>query len=214
MDVNDIKAGLLKHRIIPVVAIEKVEDALPLADALIAGGLPLIEITFRTAEASAVIAKINLERPEILLGAGTILTIDELKAAMDNGASFGVAPGFNPKIVEEALKNNFPFMPGIMTPTDLEAALSLGIKNFKFFPAEAAGGVKYLSSLSAPYAHKQIQFVPTGGINLNNLAEYLSLKSVMVVGGTWIAKSADINAGAWETISSNCKEARKIIEKL
>ena len=214
MDVNDIKARLLKHRIIPVVAIEKEEDALPLADALIAGGLPLIEITFRTAVASAVIAKLHTERAEILLGAGTILTIDELKAAMDNGASFGVAPGFNPKIVEESLINNFPFMPGVMTPTDLEAALSLGVQNFKFFPAEAAGGVKYLSSLSAPYAHRQIQFVPTGGINLTNLADYLSLKSVMVVGGTWIAKSADINAGAWKAITSNCKKARSIIEQL
>ncbi len=105
MDEIDIKTALLKYRIIPVVAIEKEEDALPLADALIAGGLPLIEITFRTAVASAVIAKLHTERAEILLGAGTILTIDELKAAMDNGASFGVAPGFNPKIVEEALRN-------------------------------------------------------------------------------------------------------------
>jgi 2-dehydro-3-deoxyphosphogluconate aldolase/(4S)-4-hydroxy-2-oxoglutarate aldolase len=214
MDVNDIKARLLKHRIIPVVAIEKEEDALPLADALIAGGLPLIEITFRTAVASAVMAKLHTERAEILLGAGTILTIDELKVAMDNGASFGVAPGFNPKIVEESLKNNFPFMPGVMTPTDLEAALSLGIQNFKFFPAEAAGGVKYLSSLSAPYTHRHIQFVPTGGINPTNLADYISQKVVMAVGGTWIAKLADINAGAWEAITSNCKKARSIIEQL
>jgi 2-dehydro-3-deoxyphosphogluconate aldolase/(4S)-4-hydroxy-2-oxoglutarate aldolase len=135
MDINIIKEKLFEHKIIPIIAIEQIEDALPLVDALIAGGLPLIEITFRTAVASPVMAKINAERPEILLGAGTILTINELKSAIDNGTAFGVAPGFNPKIVEEALKNNFPFMPGIMTPTDLEGALSLGIQNFKFFPA-------------------------------------------------------------------------------
>jgi 2-dehydro-3-deoxyphosphogluconate aldolase/(4S)-4-hydroxy-2-oxoglutarate aldolase len=159
-------------------------------------------------------AIIKKERPEILLGAGTILTLDELKMAIDIGAAFGVAPGFNPKIVQESLKNNFPFMPGVMTPTDLEGALSLGIQIFKFFPAEAAGGAKYLSSLSAPYSHRNIQFIPTGGVNLLNLTEYLLLKSVMAVGGTWIAKSVDINNGAWETVTKNCLEAKKVIEGL
>jgi 2-dehydro-3-deoxyphosphogluconate aldolase / (4S)-4-hydroxy-2-oxoglutarate aldolase len=213
MDIYEIKAKLSKHGVIPVIAIENELDALPLADALIAGGLPLIEITFRTSVASAVMAEISKERPEMLLGAGTILTTDELKKAVDSGATFGVAPGFNPIIVEEALKNNFPFMPGIMTPSDLEGALSLGVQNFKFFPAEATGGVKYLSSISAPYSHKQITFIPTGGINLSNLIEYLSLDTVIAVGGTWIAKSADIRIKAWESITSKCKEARKIIDK-
>jgi 2-dehydro-3-deoxyphosphogluconate aldolase/(4S)-4-hydroxy-2-oxoglutarate aldolase len=179
------------HRIIPVIAIEQVEDALPLADALIEGGLPLIEITFRTKSATEVI---------------------ELKSAMDNGATFGVAPGLNPLIVEEALKNNFPFMPGIMTPSDLETGLSMGLTNFKFFPAGAAGGISYLSSLSAPYAHKDVQFVPTGGINTNNLKEYLEMKTVIAVGGTWIAKSADIGSGKWEKIKSNCQEAIKLVD--
>ena len=214
MNTDQLKDILFRLKVIPVIAIDNVEDAIPLADALIAGSLPLIEITFRTAAARAVMAMIKNERPEILLGAGTILDTEELKMAIDNGAAFGVAPGFNPKIAQEALKNNFPFMPGIMTPTDLEAALSLGIQIVKFFPAEAAGGIKYLSSLSAPYAHKNIQFIPTGGVNLLNLTEYLRLKSVIAVGGTWIAKSADINNGAWNTITTNCLETKKIIEEL
>jgi 2-dehydro-3-deoxyphosphogluconate aldolase/(4S)-4-hydroxy-2-oxoglutarate aldolase len=183
------------------------EDAYPLADALIEGGLPLIEITFRTAVAADVIAKLKSKNQDILLGAGTVLNVDELKSAIDNEAAFGVAPGLNPLVVEEALKNNFPFMPGIMTPSDLDKGLSMSITNFKFFPAGAAGGVSYLSSLSAPYSHKGVQFMPTGGVNINNLKDYLDLKVVMAVGGTWIAKSSDITSGDWEQIKSNCNEA-------
>jgi 2-dehydro-3-deoxyphosphogluconate aldolase/(4S)-4-hydroxy-2-oxoglutarate aldolase len=211
---NDIYSKIKNHRIIPVIAIERLEDALPLADALIDSGLPLIEITFRTKVAADVIKTLNGQRPVMLLGAGTILTRDELKASIDNGASFGVAPGLNPAIVEEALKNDFPFMPGIMTPSDLEIGLSLGITNYKFFPAGAAGGVSYLSSLSAPYSHKGVQFVPTGGVNPDNLNEYLGLNTVMAVGGTWIAKSADINSGNWEKIKSNCQEAHAILHSI
>ncbi len=208
---NSVYEKIKSHRVVPVIAIENLEDAVPLADALIEGGLPLIEITFRTSVAAQVISILNSEKPGILLGAGTILTADELKAAVDNGASFGVAPGLNPKIVEEALKNNFPFMPGVMTPTDLEMGLSLGLRNFKFFPAGAAGGVSYLSSLSAPYSHKGIQFVPTGGVNTGNLAEYLDLSAVMAVGGTWIAKSTDIKSGNWEKITANCREVHSLL---
>jgi 2-dehydro-3-deoxyphosphogluconate aldolase/(4S)-4-hydroxy-2-oxoglutarate aldolase len=204
---SDVYEKIRKHRIIPVIAIENYEDAIPLAEALIQGGLPLIEITYRTDVAAQVIGKLKKQTPDILLGAGTILTLDELKSAIDNGAAFGVAPGLNPVIVEEALKNDFPFMPGIMTPSDLESGLNLGITNFKFFPAGAAGGVSYLSSLSAPYSHKGVQFVPTGGVNLSNLNDYLGLKTVIAVGGTWIAKSADIKSGDWAKIRSNCREA-------
>jgi len=208
---SEVYEKIKKHRIVPVIAIEDIDDAIPLADALIEGGLPLIEITFRTPVAAGVIAKLSAEKPDILLGAGTILSLDDLKSAIDNGASFGVAPGLNPVVVEEALKKNFPFMPGVMTPSDLEAGLSLGITNFKFFPAGAAGGVPYLSSLSAPYSHKGVQFVPTGGVNPDNLKEYLGLNTVMAVGGTWIAKSVDINSGEWEKIKTNCRDANNFI---
>ena len=203
---------LKKYRIVPVIAIDDPDKALPLADALIEGGLPLIEITFRTSAAAEVIARLRRERTDLLVGAGTVLTRDDLKSAIDNGALFGVAPGFNPKIIEEALKNNFPFMPGIMTPSDIEAGLALGIQTFKFFPAEAAGGIKYLTSIAAPYLHKKIKFVPTGGVNITNLRDYLSIDSVMAVGGTWIAKSDDLKSGNWEKIRSNCRAALNKIQ--
>lgn len=194
-----------KFRIVPVIAIEDADSALPLADALIEGGLPVAEITFRTEAAAAVILKIAKERPDMLIGAGTILTIENLKRAIDCGAKFGVAPGFNPKIVEESLKLNFPFSPGVMTPTDIEAAIGYGIKVLKFFPAEAAGGTKMLKSLAAPYAHLGVRFIPTGGINLEILNNYLSIPQVLAVGGTWIAKAEDINNKNWKQISINCK---------
>jgi 2-dehydro-3-deoxyphosphogluconate aldolase/(4S)-4-hydroxy-2-oxoglutarate aldolase len=192
-------------RIVPVIAIEDADSALPLADALIEGGLPVAEITFRTVAASAVISKIAKERPEILIGAGTILTTDNLKKAIDCGARFGVAPGFNQRIVEEALKLNFPFSPGIMTPTDIEAALGYGIKVLKFFPAEAAGGIKMLKSLVGPYTHLGIRFIPTGGITLENINQYLTIPQVLAVGGTWIAKAEDIRKKNWNQIKLNCK---------
>ncbi len=194
-----------KLRIVPVIAIEDADAALPLADALFEGGLPVAEITFRTVAASAVISKIAKERPDMLIGAGTILTIDNLKKAIDCGAMFGVAPGFNYRIVEEALKLNFPFSPGIMTPTDIEGALGYGIKILKFFPAEAAGGTKMLKSLAAPYAHLGVRFIPTGGITPDNINQYLNVPQVLAVGGTWIAKAEDINKKNWNQIKLNCK---------
>jgi 2-dehydro-3-deoxyphosphogluconate aldolase/(4S)-4-hydroxy-2-oxoglutarate aldolase len=205
----DVFQRIEKFRIVPVIAIEDADSALALADALIDGGLPVAEVTFRTVAASAVISKIAKERPEVLIGAGTILTIDNLKSAIDCGAQFGVSPGFNPKIVEESLKMNFPFSPGIMTPTDIEAAIGYGIRVLKFFPAEAAGGTKMLKSLAAPYAHLGVRFIPTGGINLDILDNYLSIPQVLAVGGTWIAKAEDINNKNWKQISINCKWQKK-----
>lgn len=203
--IDEIYQRIGKYRIVPVIAIEDADSALALADALIEGGLPVAEITFRTEAASAVIFKIAKERPGMLIGAGTILTIDNLKRAIDCGAKFGVSPGFNPKIVEESVKLNFPFSPGIMTPTDIEAAIGFGIKVLKFFPAEASGGTKMLKSLVAPYAHLGIRFIPTGGINLEILNNYLNIPQVLAVGGTWIAKAEDIKNKNWQQISINCK---------
>jgi len=208
---NEIYDKISTYKIIPVIAIDNPEHALPLADALIEGGLPLIEITFRTAAAAAVITSLRKQRPDMMLGAGTILAIDDLKAAIDAGAQFAVAPGLNKSITEEAQRKNFPFMPGIMTPTDIETGLSLGIRYFKFFPAEAAGGIKYLSSIAAPYLHKNIKFIPTGGLNTTNLPAYLNINSVLAVGGTWIARTATINAANWSEITSNCRNALKIV---
>lgn len=208
MKSQDLYPLLKKLRVIPVVAIEQDDAALPLAHALIEGGLPVAEVTFRTEAAARVIEKMAKETPELLVGAGTILTVDNLKKAQDCGAKFGVAPGFNRKVVEAALKMNFPFSPGIMTPSDVEGALELGIKVLKFFPAEAAGGIEMLKSLIGPYAHAGVQFIPTGGINLQKAKDYLSLPQVIAVGGTWIAKKEDITSGNWKDIRDRCAAVR------
>ena len=203
---NDIYSDLKKLKVIPVITIGKVDDALYLADALIEGGLPVAEITFRTSAAAEAIKLLRNKRPELLIGAGTILTIENLKKAIDCGAAFGVAPGLNTKVVEEAVKREFLFSPGVMTPTDVETALSLGVNLLKFFPAEAAGGIKMLKSLTAPYGHTGVKFMPTGGINMSNINSYLQIKEVIVVGGTWVATKEDISDGKWEKIKKNCLE--------
>ena len=205
---------LQKYAVIPVVAVESIADALPLADALIEGGLPVAEITFRTAVAADVIAKLKKERPQLLLGAGTLVTLENLRKARACGAQFGVAPGLSPQIVREAGKLEMPFIPGVMTPSDIEAALSSGISVLKFFPAEASGGVNMIKALTAPYAHMGIKLMPTGGINLTNLQAYLSLAGVLMVGGTWIAKKEDIAAHRWDVIKANCHEVVKRIAQI
>lgn len=196
-------AGL---RVVPVVAIDSLEAALPLADALTAGGLPVAEITFRTEATAAVVRLLSAERPELLVGAGTITHPDQVRAARECGAAFAVAPGFNPKVVEAAQRAGLPFSPGVMTPTEVEAALDAGVHVLKFFPAGAAGGIKMLSSLSAPYAHLGVKFIPTGGITVGNVQEYLRETSVLAVGGTWLATREDIAAGRWEKITENCRQ--------
>jgi 2-dehydro-3-deoxyphosphogluconate aldolase/(4S)-4-hydroxy-2-oxoglutarate aldolase len=212
MQIHTVYKQLEKLKVFPVITIEKVEQAIPLADTLQEGGLPVIEITFRTEAAAGVIRKLRQERPDMLVGAGTILTSDQLKKAKDCGAAYGVAPGFNRKIVEETLRLDFPFSPGVMTPTDIEAALDLGIHVLKFFPAEPSGGVKTLSAIAAPYLHTGVRFIAMGGIHLNNFQEYLKTDAVLAVGGSWIAKHDRIAAGDWKTIKQNCVEIRRILD--
>jgi len=199
--------------VIPVIAIEKAEAAIPLADALLQGGLPVVEITFRTAAAAEVIRKIAQERPQLVVGAGTVLTTANLEAAKASGATFAVAPGLNPQIVKQAQAMGLPFVPGVATPTDIEQGLALGCKLLKFFPAEALGGVAMIEALSAPYKHTGVRFVPTGGVNTGNLESYLKLDTVAAVGGTWIAKKEDLQAGKWDDIRSRCKAALEIVAK-
>lgn len=196
--------------IVPVIAIEKVEAAIPLADALLQGGLPVVEITFRTAAAAEVIRKISQERPQLLVGAGTVLTAANLEAAKASGAAFAVAPGLNPQIVKQAQAIGLPFVPGIATPSDIEAGLSLGCKLLKFFPAGAFGGVTMIEAFSAPYKHTGVKFMPTGGVNTGNLEAYLKIDTVAAVGGTWIAKKEDLTEGKWDDIRSRCKAALAI----
>jgi 2-dehydro-3-deoxyphosphogluconate aldolase/(4S)-4-hydroxy-2-oxoglutarate aldolase len=214
MEASEVQERLRGAAIVPVVAIEHVQDALPLADALLAGGIPLIEITFRTAAAANVINILRRERPNLLVGAGTVLTQANAEAASQAGAQFAVAPGLNPKIVQLAQKLRLPFCPGIATPSDIESALSLGCQTLKFFPAELLGGVEMLNAFFGPYGHTGVKFIPTGGINPGNLENYIDCEAVAAVGGTWLAKKDDLTGGKWEDIRKRCVAALDTVRRV
>ena len=199
----------LKKRIIPVVAIHAAEHAHPLGDALIQGGLPCAEITFRTDAAEAVITSLA-KRGDILVGAGTVLTIEQAQAAMDAGAGFIVSPGFDETVVQFCLDHEIPVTPGVCTPTEIQNALGFGLTLLKFFPAEAMGGIKTLKAVAGPYT--TAQFVPTGGINAQNLVDYLSHPRVPAVGGSWMVKSSLIAEGRFAEITRLTQEAMTLVE--
>lgn len=198
---------ILAKRIVPVVVLDRVESAEPLAEALLAGGLDIMEITFRTAAAEESIRRIAARFPEILLGAGTLLEGDQVKQARDAGAIFGLAPGINPRTITTANEIGLQFSPGVMTPSELELALSLGCKLLKFFPAEVAGGVAMLKALAGPYGHTGVKFIPTGGVSSENLAAYLKLPVVAAIGGSWMVDKQLINDGNWTEITRITREA-------
>lgn len=198
---------ILTKRVVPVIVIDKVEDALPLAEALLKGGLPVMEITFRTPAAEGAVREVAKRFPEILLGAGTILTRDQLERAQAAGATFAVAPGLNARVITRANELGMPFVPGVMTPSEVELALELGCKILKFFPAESAGGVKMLQALAGPYAHTGVKFIPLGGISPVNAPAYLSLPIVGAIGGSWIAEKALIAAHQWSEITARAATA-------
>jgi 2-dehydro-3-deoxyphosphogluconate aldolase / (4S)-4-hydroxy-2-oxoglutarate aldolase len=200
--------------IVPVIALESVDMAIPLADALLEGGLPLVEITFRTAAAAGAIEQITWHRPEVLVGAGTVTSPDNLAAAQACGANFAVAPGFNPDIVARAKQAGMPFVPGICTPSELEQAMAAGCDVLKFFPSEPSGGIDMIKALAAPYGHLGVRLMPTGGVTMSNLEAYLSLDIVLAVGGTWIAKKEDLADGRWGEIRDRCKKAVELVAKL
>jgi 2-dehydro-3-deoxyphosphogluconate aldolase/(4S)-4-hydroxy-2-oxoglutarate aldolase len=204
---SDVLERLGELRVVPVVSIEHAEDALPLAETLIEGGLPCAEVTFRTSSAAKAIEKLA-DRGDILIGAGTVLTIDQVKAARDAGARFMVSPGLNPKVTGYCVKNGIVIAPGVCTPSDIEAAMGFGLDVLKFFPAESFGGLKTLRAISAPYG--EVRFIPTGGINVQNLSEYLLFPKVLACGGTWIADAAMISAGRFDKILSNTRQAVQI----
>ena len=195
--------------VVPVIAIEKASDAVPLADALLEGGLPVAEITFRTEAAADVLAAIRDARPELVIAAGTILDRDSLRRAIDSGARFALAPGYDPDIVDAAKEADLPFCPGIMTPTDLTLATARGVRLAKFFPAGVAGGPKALSGIAAPFAHLGVRFIPTGGVTQATIGDWLAVRQVVAVGGTWIAKTEDIREGRFKAIAQNAAEAVK-----
>lgn len=191
-----------KYPVVPVIVIDDVEDAEPLAEAILEGGLNIIEVTFRTAAAAEAIARISAKFPEMLTGAGTVVTLDQAKLAIDSGSKFGLAPGLDPETVTYFNEQKIPFIPGTMTPSDIQGAYKLGCKYMKFFPAGAAGGVNMLKNMSAPYTNLGIKFCPTGGVNINNMNEYLALPQVFTVGGSWLATKAQIAAKQWGDITA------------
>ena len=205
---------LSKSRVIPVIVIEKAEQAVPLARALVRGGLPVLEVTFRTEAAADAIAAICAEVPGAIVGAGTILTVEQLRAAKKAGAAFCVAPGFDPAIVEEAKNMLMPFCPGVATASELSQALTAGCPMVKFFPAEAGGGVKMISNLLGAFRFTGVKFMPTGGVNPANLADYLAVPEVLCCGGTWIVPKDALAAGDWDRIERLAAEAAASADKI
>ncbi|MHC4791824.1 MAG: bifunctional 4-hydroxy-2-oxoglutarate aldolase/2-dehydro-3-deoxy-phosphogluconate aldolase [Planctomycetota bacterium] len=200
----------LKLRIIPVVAIHDAEHAENLADALTAGGLPCAEITFRTDAAAEAINKIAA-RDDVIVGAGTVLKIEQVKQAVEYGACFIVSPGFSPKVVQYCIENDIPVTPGVSTPTDIQVAHEFGLDIVKFFPAEAFGGLKTLKAMSAPY--QMMKFIPTGGIGPQNVLEYLKHPKVPACGGSWMVKSNLISNQQFDEITRLSREAVELVKK-
>ncbi|MDR1902510.1 MAG: bifunctional 4-hydroxy-2-oxoglutarate aldolase/2-dehydro-3-deoxy-phosphogluconate aldolase [Treponema sp.] len=202
---NKILERLGKIGIIPVIKIDDPEKAVPLAKALIEGGIPCAEVTFRTAQGEEAIRRISAEVPNILLGAGTVLTTAQVEKAVSAGAAFIVSPGFNPKVVAHCIERAVPVTPGCSNPSDIEQALEMGLDVVKFFPAEQTGGLDYIKAVAAPYPG--IKFIPTGGVNASNIVKYTAYEKVLACGGSWMVQADLINAGDFSRITALCREA-------
>jgi 2-dehydro-3-deoxyphosphogluconate aldolase/(4S)-4-hydroxy-2-oxoglutarate aldolase len=196
---------ITQYRIVPVAVLDAVEDALPMADALLAAGLPVVELPLRTPAALEAIRLLRRERPQLLVGAGTVLSPGQVAEAVAAGAEFGLAPGLNPRVVRAAA--DWFFVPGVMTPSDVELALELGARLLKFFPAEASGGKAMLRALAGPFAHTGVQFIPLGGVGPSNLAEYLGLPGVAAVGGSWMVERSLLREGRFDEVERLAREA-------
>jgi 2-dehydro-3-deoxyphosphogluconate aldolase/(4S)-4-hydroxy-2-oxoglutarate aldolase len=206
---DDIVDRIGRLRIVPVVEIHDAASAPALGDALAVGGLPCAEITFRTANAAESIARLRAAHPDMLVGAGTILSVEQVDAALAAGAQFLVAPGLNPAVVAHARSRGATMIPGVCTPTEIEAALTLGLTTLKYFPAEAAGGVAFLKAVGAVY--RSVRFMPTGGIGPANVAEYLAVPAVLACGGSWMVKRDLIASGRFDLIEQAAREAVALV---
>lgn len=202
---NPIIEEISKIGIVPVIALDDAKDARPLAKALCEGGLPCAEVTFRTEAAEESIRRIAEEFPDMLVGAGTVLTGEQVDRAAGAGAKFIVSPGLNPKVVSYCISKNIPVIPGTSNPSDVEIAISLGLDVVKFFPAQQAGGIQMIKAMSAPYT--KMKFMPTGGVNADNLKEYLDFNKVVACGGSWMVKKDLVAAGRFDEIEALTKEA-------
>lgn len=203
--------ALSRIGVVPVITIDRPQDAVPLARALLNGGIGCAEITFRTASAEEAIQRISGECQEMLVGAGTVLTVQQAEQAIRAGAQYIVAPGFDAAVVDWCQEHGVPVLPGVATPTEINMALARGVKLLKFFPSEEIGGVRMLKALHAPY--QEVQFIPTGGIKAHNLAEYLALPNVVACGGSWMATGSMISEGKFDEITRLSREARAIVHR-
>ena len=208
----DILKELSLIGIVPVIAINDAADAVPLAQALCDGGLPCAEVTFRTAAAEEAIRNMTKAFPDMLVGAGTVLTNDQVDRAVAAGAKFIVSPGLNPEVVQYVQSKGVPMTPGIATASEVEQAISLGLDFVKFFPAEAMGGLKTIKALAGPYNH--MVFMPTGGVNTANVEEYLKSDLIVCCGGTWMVKKDLINGGKFDEIEKICADAAAVVRKV
>lgn len=203
---------LEEYGVVPVVVLKDTKDAIPLADALIEGGLSCAEVTFRTEAAEESIRLMSEKYPEMLVGAGTVLTIEQVDRAVNAGAKFVVSPGFDAEIVDYCLDKNISVFPGCITPSEVAQAVKRGLKVIKFFPAEQAGGVAMIKAMGAPYG--MVKFMPTGGISAKNLSEYLSCSNIVCCGGSWMVKGDLITEGKFDEITALTKEAVELVKSI
>ena len=209
---TDLKEKFDEIGIIPVVVLEDAKDAHALGEALINGGLPAAEVTFRTEAAEEAIKILSIDFPEMLVGAGTVLTCEQADKAMEAGAKFIVAPGFNPHVVKYCIDKGYPITPGVQTPGEMEQAMELGLDFVKFFPAEPAGGLPMIKAVAAPYT--KLKFMPTGGINKDNVKDYLAYDKIVACGGTWMVKGDLIANGEFEKVEELAREAADIVKEV
>ena len=209
---NNLIEKIQKTAVLPVIKIDNAKDAVPLAEALKKGGLPAAEVTFRTDAAEESIRLIAKNYPDFLIAAGTVLTPEQADKAMNAGAAFIVSPGLNPKVVKHCQEKGYPIIPGVCTPSEVECSLDLGLTYLKFFPAEAAGGVNMIKSMAAPYT--KVKFMPTGGINVKNIADYLNCKAVFACGGSWMVPGDKITNGEFDEIANLTKEAVELVKSI
>ncbi|MFT5465870.1 MAG: 2-dehydro-3-deoxyphosphogluconate aldolase/(4S)-4-hydroxy-2-oxoglutarate aldolase [Verrucomicrobiales bacterium] len=207
---TEIGQRIAKTKIIAVLVIDRAEDAVPLAKALLDGGVEAMELTLRTPAALDALREVRENVPEMLAGIGTVLTIGQVDEVVDAGAHFGVSPGVNQDVIRHAQNQQLPFGPGVMTPTDIDQSVALGCRLLKFFPASSSGGLKHLKNIAAPFAHLGLGFIPLGGISAENMREYLDSPLITAIGGSWLAPRDLISAGNWAEITRRSAEAREI----
>lgn len=208
---EELRETLAQRGLIAVLTIDDAKAAVPVAESLLAGGVSAMELTLRTPGALSAIQEVSNKVPEMIVGAGTVLEAQQVTAVKDAGAVFAVSPGFDPQIVEQSMDTGLPFAPGVMTPSEVVAAIRMGCRDLKFFPAEPSGGIPMLKSIAAPFSHLDIRFIPLGGVNEGNLLSWLAVPEVAAVGGSWLAPRALIAEQDWQAITDRASAASRLL---